>query len=112
MGRNSRKTREDYKWKYLVLFAANLTQVYFLIFKIDSQVASYFGFDIPAALKDQIALQFSSELTPTEFEFYYNGFYSGYAIPNIILPLINGYYIEKVIYSTLSDPSLGEERCF
>ena len=56
----------------------------------------YYCFDNPAALKDQIYDHLKEEYSYDDYEILFNFFYSLYSLPNVILPLVNGFLIDKV----------------
>ncbi|CEM27818.1 unnamed protein product [Vitrella brassicaformis CCMP3155] len=57
-------------------------------------IGCYYSFDNPAALNESLLDHFSPQLSVSEFEFYFNLLYSVYALPNIFLPLLFGYFID------------------
>jgi fucose permease len=53
-------------------------------------IGQLFCFDIPSALQTQLMSRFDIN------SFYYNLFYSVYSLPNIVLPICGGLFIDKV----------------
>jgi MFS family permease len=74
-GRDLRKTA----WRWLILFMA-----------CNFLIGSYYCYDIPGVLKNQIEQDFS--IKPTQ----YSLLYTVYSIPNMILPLIGGIILDKI----------------
>eukprot|EP00742_Colponemidia_sp_Colp-10_P008520 GILJ01009232.1.p1 GENE.GILJ01009232.1~~GILJ01009232.1.p1 ORF type:complete len:436 (-),score=60.05 GILJ01009232.1:46-1353(-) len=52
--------------------------------------------DNPAALKEPLKEYFGDRYTTDEYEFLYNLLYTLYALPNVILPLVGGFLIDKI----------------
>ena len=67
-----------------------------LVFAIFSSFGVEFSFDNPAMVKDLLYRHFKNKYTSEEFEISYSLMYSCLAIPNIIVPFIVGYLIDKV----------------
>ena len=53
---------------------------------------NYYCYDNPAALYTPLARRF---VTNRQFELYFDGFYSIYSLPNIVLPLIGGVIVDR-----------------
>lgn len=51
-----------------------------------------FSYDVPSVLHD--SLQEYSGLSEVEFSWYFNSLYAAYSLPNLILPLLFGYYAD------------------
>ena len=79
-------SKRDFASKWLIL-----------ILSIASSFGGEFTFDNPAVLKDLIYDRFSKHYTEEQFEIYFSFFYSSLAIPNVIIPFIIGYLIDRVI---------------
>ncbi len=56
-------------------------------------IGSYYCLDIPAALKKQIGDYFRGP--EDEYEHMFSLLYTLYAIPNTILPLFGGYFVDR-----------------
>jgi hypothetical protein len=69
---------------------------FILILSIASSFGVEYSFDNPAVLKDILAQQFESKLSPAQFELYYSFLYSSLAVPNVIVPFIIGNLIDSV----------------
>lgn len=67
-----------------------------LVFSVFLLFGSYYCFELPAAVKDSLELKFSNQLTNEEYEYFFNSLFSIYSLPNIILPFINGFLIDKI----------------
>lgn len=57
---------------------------------------SNYAFDNPSALKDIMYYDNQANMTRSQYEMIFSGFYTFYSIPNIIFPLLNGIFIDKV----------------
>ena len=55
-------------------------------------IGNYYCYDNPAALYSMLAARFSSA---EHFDFYFDGLYSVYSLPNIVLPLIGGMIVDR-----------------
>ena len=55
-------------------------------------IGNYYCYDNPAALYSQLAAEFAG--TP-HFDFYFDGLYSVYSLPNIVLPLAGGVIVDR-----------------
>ena len=55
---------------------------------------SYFAYDNPAALHDQLRDHFN-HLSTKEYEYKFNLLYTAYSIPNVILPFFGGIFVDK-----------------
>lgn len=55
-------------------------------------VGSYYSFDIPGAIKQQIDDYFGD---PSDYESLFSLTYTLYAAPNVILPFFGGYFVDK-----------------
>ena len=55
-------------------------------------IGSYYCFDIPAAIKQQIDDYFGD---PGDYETLFSLLYTLYAAPNVILPFFGGYFVDK-----------------
>jgi len=62
-----------------------------LFFACSFQIGSYFSFDNPAPLKNDL-LEPPYSLSESQW----SALYSIYSLPNMILPLIGGIFIDKV----------------
>mmetsp|Transcript_46972 Transcript_46972/g.152674 ORF Transcript_46972/g.152674 Transcript_46972/m.152674 type:complete len:588 (-) Transcript_46972:212-1975(-) len=58
---------------------------------------NYYCYDNPAALYTPLARRF---VTNRQFELYFDGFYSIYSLPNIVLPLIGGVIVDRWGFAT------------
>ena len=67
-----------------------------LFFSIFLLFGSYYCFELPAALKDSLEVRFSGYLSSEEYEYFFNSLFSVYSLPNIILPFLNGYLVDKI----------------
>lgn len=54
---------------------------------------SYYAYDIPSAIKPQLNEYFGR---PSNFEFQFNLLYTLYAAPNVVLPFVGGYFVDRV----------------
>jgi MFS family permease len=70
-------------WKWWILFLACMITF-----------GSYYSFDFPSVLHNQLFRHFSESqsMTKKDFEFQFSLFYSLYSLPNMILPSIGGYF--------------------
>eukprot|EP00386_Alphamonas_edax_P002309 GDKI01006874.1.p1 GENE.GDKI01006874.1~~GDKI01006874.1.p1 ORF type:complete len:495 (-),score=113.00 GDKI01006874.1:147-1631(-) len=59
-------------------------------------IGAYFCYDNPAALNESLQEHFSSKLSPSQYQFYFNLLYSVYSLPNIFLPFLFGYFIDVI----------------
>uniref|UniRef100_A0A7S0HMB8 Lysosomal dipeptide transporter MFSD1 n=1 Tax=Phaeocystis antarctica TaxID=33657 RepID=A0A7S0HMB8_9EUKA len=55
-------------------------------------IGNYYCYDNPAALYSLLAAEFSST---EHFDFYFDGLYSVYSFPNIVLPLVGGMIVDR-----------------
>ena len=55
---------------------------------------TYFAFDNPAALHDQLRDHFN-HLSIKEYEYNFNMLYTAYSLPNVILPFFGGVFVDK-----------------
>jgi MFS family permease len=55
-------------------------------------VGNYYAYDIPAALKTQLDDYMGN---PDDYETYFNLLYTVYSIPNIFLPFLGGFFVDK-----------------
>lgn len=55
-------------------------------------IGSYYCFDIPAAMKQQIDDYFGDE---ADYETNFSLLYTLYATPNVILPFFGGYFVDR-----------------
>jgi len=68
---------------------------------------------VPAAIKDTLRIRFSSELDEAGYEYFFNALFSIYSLPNIILPFLNGYLVDKIglrvmLFSLIFITAMGE----
>ena len=57
---------------------------------------SYYCYDNPAALHDQLHDQLvPSAITSTAFEYYFSLFYTAYSVPNVVLPFFGGLLADR-----------------
>lgn len=68
------------RWRYLVLSCISLW-------------CFAYCYDIPAAIHDHLAEY--SGLSAGDFPWFFNALYAGYSFPNLILPLLFGYYADS-----------------
>lgn len=77
-----------------------------LLFAIGSSFGVEYSFDNPSVLKDMLYEHFKADYTIENFEIYYSFFYSSLAIPNVVVPFVIGYFIDKLgvrrLYSLLA----------
>jgi len=64
-------------------------------------LAGRYCFELPAALKELLGVRLSGELNTNQYEFFYNSFLSIYSLPNIVLPLLNGYIVDRFGYKLM-----------
>mmetsp|Transcript_1682 Transcript_1682/g.2961 ORF Transcript_1682/g.2961 Transcript_1682/m.2961 type:complete len:576 (+) Transcript_1682:21-1748(+) len=55
-------------------------------------IGNYYCYDIPAALKTQLDDYMGN---PDDYETYFNLLYTVYSIPNIFLPFLGGFFVDK-----------------
>ena len=67
-----------------------------LSFSVFLLFGSYYCFELPAALKDSLEIKFSKHLSADEYEYFFNSLFSIYSLPNIVLPFLNGYLIDRM----------------
>ena len=77
MIRRSKSDRHKRRWLVLVLSAV-------------VTLGSYYCYDNPSALHDQLAAYFAATPYGPHFEIYFNLLYTVYSIPNCVLPLLGG----------------------
>jgi len=75
-------SRSDLKSRYLVLL---LACVYF--------AGTYYSYDIPASLHKQLSERMGGR---DNFETYFSLLYTVYSIPNVILPLFGGLFVDRI----------------
>ena len=89
------------------VLAVLCTDVRFFVLVLSSwlMIGSYYCYDNPSALQDQIKRQFND---PSDFNLYFNLLYTVYSIPNTVLPFFGGYFVDwfgarwmNVIFSSL-----------
>jgi len=56
--------------------------------------AAYYSVDNPAALHDQLKEYFETS-TQMDFEIFFNAMYTVYSVPNVVLPFLGGYLIDR-----------------
>ena len=59
-------------------------------------LGSYYTYDNPAALHDQLADHFSGQMGKDQFEYSFNLMYTVYSLPNIVLPFFGGYFVDRL----------------
>lgn len=64
-------------------------------------LGSRYCFELPAALKDSLGEKLSAYISLEEYEFFFNSFLSIYSLPNILLPFLNGYLIDRFGYKIM-----------
>ena len=57
---------------------------------------SYYVFDNPSALHDQLKQSLHGSCSSNTFELYFNLFYTVCSVPNVLLPAFGGYYVDKI----------------
>ena len=57
------------------------------------QLGSYYAYDVPAAMHDQLR-HFFEEIPTDRFEVLFNLLYTVYSIPNIVLPFFGGHLVD------------------
>eukprot|EP00397_Hematodinium_sp_SG-2012_P021976 GEMP01022737.1.p1 GENE.GEMP01022737.1~~GEMP01022737.1.p1 ORF type:complete len:448 (+),score=72.65 GEMP01022737.1:172-1515(+) len=55
----------------------------------------FYCYDIPSALADNLKAHFRDTLTADEFAYYFNLLYTIYSMPNIVLPLVFGFFMDR-----------------
>ena len=65
-------------------------------FAASTMFGNYYCFDLPAAMKDSIHSHFKTQFSPESYEYLYNTLFTAYSLPNIFLPFINGYLVDKI----------------
>lgn len=65
----------------------------FLFLCCASTLGDYYCFDNVGATHDHLKQQFKSQLSPKQFEYFFNLLYSLYSFPNIFLPFFGGILI-------------------
>lgn len=58
-------------------------------------IGNYYSYDIPAALHTQMEDLMSND-EKHDFETYFNLLYTCYSIPNVILPLFGGQFVDHI----------------
>jgi hypothetical protein len=81
-----RLTKQDLPFRWLILFLS-----------IAASFGVEYSFDNPAVLKNMMYQYFKNHYSQTDFEIYYSFFYSCLAVPNIIVPFVIGYLVDRVI---------------
>lgn len=66
-----------------------------LMFSASAMLGNYYCFDLPAGLKDSIEEHFEGHYSRDYFEVLYNTLFTAYSLPNIILPFLNGYLVDR-----------------
>lgn len=59
----------------------------------------YFCYDIPAVVHDHLSVY--SGVPNSDFTWFFNALYSAYSLPNLILPLVFGYSLDKNSHSMI-----------
>uniref|UniRef100_A0A7S1BCL9 Lysosomal dipeptide transporter MFSD1 n=1 Tax=Corethron hystrix TaxID=216773 RepID=A0A7S1BCL9_9STRA len=75
-------TRRDLQLRYLVLAIGCLLYA-----------GSFYSYDIPSALHEQLRERMTAS---NNFETYFNLLYTVYSVPNVLLPLLGGYFVDRV----------------
>lgn len=58
-------------------------------------MGNYYCFDIPAAMKDSMSQHFQEYYSQDSYEILYNTLFTAYSLPNVILPFVNGYLVDR-----------------
>lgn len=72
-----------------------------LAFAAFTMFGNYYCFDLPAAMKDSIHSYFELQFSKETYEYLYNTLFTAYSLPNIFLPFINGYLVDKIGSGTM-----------
>lgn len=59
------------------------------------KIGAYFCLDIPAVLKEQIIDHLMAHHSYSRAELYYSLLYTVYNMPNMVLPLLGGFFTDK-----------------
>ena len=70
--------------------------------------SQFYCYDIPAAVHDHLASY--SGVHASEFQWYFNALYSAYSLPNFVLPLAFGWFVDRSSGSRLV-PTLAVLAC-
>ena len=83
------------RWRVLLLCCAVLC-------------GQYFCYDTPSVVHDHLASYFA--ISSSDFSWFFNTLYSAYSFPNLVLPLIFGYTVDRFSSSRVL-VALGAVAC-
>ena len=95
-GKKGKKERKEEMKKSLKSSSGKIKAM-IVIFTSMVLFGDYYAYDIPYAIKEEFREEMSEKVPgEDEFNYMFDWLYTVYRVPNVIVPMINGYINDKV----------------